>query len=296
MFSMNRRDIPPHLLKYFKPRKVYKPKDDLMIPHRVYDALMTDGWYGRSDIVWAKKAPMPESVQDRCTKAHEYVFLLAKSRDYFYDADAIREPHARQWDETNGRGIYAGKNNPNQKQNAMPVLPHPNGANRRSVWTLGPESYSGAHYAVMPTKLVEPCILAGTSAHGCCAACGAPWERVVEHITLREIGVMNDTASKRQGRREQGLESNRSGLSGSNNHSDMATSPITKTLGWAATCQCQADVVPCTVLDPFSGSGTVGFVAVKHNRHYIGIDLDERNISLAERRIQQAQPMLLAVP
>ena len=85
MFSINRKDIPEHLLKYFEPKRTYKQKDDLMIPHRVYDALMADGWYGRQDICWVKPNPMPESVKDRCTKAHEYIFLLTKSAKYYYD-------------------------------------------------------------------------------------------------------------------------------------------------------------------------------------------------------------------
>jgi DNA modification methylase len=159
--ELDAKEIPPHLKKFFQPIGL-KPKDTCGIPWMVAFALRADGWYLRSEIIWHKRAPMPESVTDRPTKAHEQLFLLSKSPKYYYDQDAIREPHKREWDESNGRGIYAGKNNANQKQNDMPVLPHPNGANRRSVWTLGPESYSGAHFATMPTKLVEPCILAGS--------------------------------------------------------------------------------------------------------------------------------------
>ena len=125
-------------------------------------ALRDDGWYLRSDIIWSKGNPMPESVQDRPTKSHEYIFLLSKSPKYRYDVDAIREPHVRNWDETNGRGIYAGKNCMSQKQNDQIVLPHPNGRNSRSVWNINTEPSGYAHYACFPSELARRCIKAGS--------------------------------------------------------------------------------------------------------------------------------------
>jgi len=144
-----------------------KPKDLVGIPWRVAFALQADGWYLRSDIIWAKPNPMPESITDRPTKAHEYVFLLAKSPRYWYDADAIKEDaiHA-------GRTVKAS--DPDTAKNgqkgqygatALGFTPHDTvvgtGRNRRSVWTIATKPYPGAHYAVMPEALVEPCVLAG---------------------------------------------------------------------------------------------------------------------------------------
>jgi len=143
-----------------------KPKDLVGIPWRVAFALQADGWYLRQDIIWHKPNPMPESVRDRCTKAHEYIFLLSKQARYYYDNDAIAE-----------ESIHAGEvrdytRNPNQKNNNVdPVLmrTRPKGRvmivtdtrNRRSVWSVATQPFSEAHFAVFPPKLIEPCILAG---------------------------------------------------------------------------------------------------------------------------------------
>ncbi len=142
----------------------FKPKDLMGIPWRVALALQADGWYLRSDIIWHKPNPMPESVTDRPTKAHEYLFLLSKSEHYYYDADAIREPDSGQdhprnvldlREPTGGlmsphRGIHRAEGR-NGK-----------GRNKRSVWTIAPRPFRGAHFAVFPPALVEPCVLAGS--------------------------------------------------------------------------------------------------------------------------------------
>jgi site-specific DNA-methyltransferase (cytosine-N4-specific) len=136
-----------------------KPKDLVGIPWRVALALQADGWTLRADIIWSKPNPMPESVTDRPTKAHEYLFLLTKRERYYYDADAIREPHAPAsvTRYANGGSGAAGK------PYGMQQSPRGNddGRNKRSVWTIATESYAEAHFATFPTKLVEPCILAG---------------------------------------------------------------------------------------------------------------------------------------
>jgi DNA modification methylase len=144
-----------------------KPKDLIGIPWMVAFALRADGWYLRSDIIWHKPNPMPESVTDRPTKAHEYIFLLSKSASYYYDAEAIREPLSptasyggtyrtvtKMDDSRNDKGTFnaIGKT----------ILPDPNGRNRRSVWTVTTKPYSGAHFATFPPDLIEPCILAGS--------------------------------------------------------------------------------------------------------------------------------------
>ncbi len=149
-----------------------KPKDLVGIPWRVAFALQGDGWYLRSDIIWHKPNPMPESVTDRPTKAHEYLFLLSKSAKYYYDADAVREPFAddrmgnpggggqylRTCPRPNGTGSTSGlAANSNWTRGA-----ELGGRNRRSVWTVSTRPYKGAHFATFPPKLIEPCILAGS--------------------------------------------------------------------------------------------------------------------------------------
>lgn len=148
-----------------------KPKDLIGIPWRVAFALQSFGWYLRQDIIWAKPNPMPESVKDRCTKSHEYIFLLTKSARYWYDADAIKEKSAYGKD----MGLLRSKKQINGK-NAIDVLGDrininsrnagDGFRNKRSVWNISTYSYSGAHFAVFPPKLIEPCVLAGCPAGG----------------------------------------------------------------------------------------------------------------------------------
>ena len=156
-----------------------KHKDLIGIPWRVAFALQADGWYLRQDIIWHKPNPMPESVRDRCTKAHEYLFLLTKSERYFWDAEAMREPFASEYstDAIEKAGGAGGErpdgdnfNKEARKNGAMTprtraeraALLNPAGRNRRSVWTVPTQPYSGAHFAVFPAALIEPCILAGS--------------------------------------------------------------------------------------------------------------------------------------
>ena len=140
-----------------------KPKDLLGIPWMVAFALRADGWYLRSDIIWSKPNPMPESVTDRPTKAHEYVFLLSKGPRYFYDADAIREPNDHpDRSGTNPRlAISTQPGNTFQGRDGRAIESNPEGRNRRSVWTVATQPFPGAHFATFPPKLIEPCILAG---------------------------------------------------------------------------------------------------------------------------------------
>jgi DNA modification methylase len=157
-----------------------KEKDLIGIPWMVAFALRADGWYLRSDVVWAKPNPMPESVRDRPTRSHEYLFLLTKSPRYRYDAEAIREPAA-------DVGRENGREGRQERPEARPPGSHPRrlarlnyaelGRNRRSVWSIATQPFPGAHFATFPPRLVEPCILAGT-APTACGACGAPYERV----------------------------------------------------------------------------------------------------------------------
>jgi DNA modification methylase len=147
-----------------------KPKDLVGIPWRVAFALQADGWWLRQDIIWHKPNPMPESVRDRCTKAHEYVFLLTKSERYFYDAEAVSEAVVCVRGPENKKPLK-GVEEDGEKHRTRAGLHKaaerwreegpPESRNRRSVWTVTTKPYSGAHFAVMPAALVEPCIKAG---------------------------------------------------------------------------------------------------------------------------------------
>jgi DNA modification methylase len=148
-----------------------KPKDLIGIPWRVAFALQSYGWYLRQDIIWHKPNPMPESVTDRCTKAHEYIFLLSKSDRYFYDNEAIKEPVS---DTSLKRAEYGWNcDRPSTKNASMggtgihtekmgTRFVNPSGRNKRSVWTVNTKPYKGAHFAVYPTELIRPCVLAGS--------------------------------------------------------------------------------------------------------------------------------------
>jgi DNA modification methylase len=147
-----------------------KDKDLAGVPWRVAFALQADGWYMRSDIIWHKPNPLPESVKDRPTRAHEYMFLLSKSPRYYYDVDAIREPHQvaslrkrlSPWRGKQWRGSPRGDGN-----NLKPAQScHPLGKNKRSVWTIPVYSFNGLHFSTFPEKLVEPCVLAGCPKDG----------------------------------------------------------------------------------------------------------------------------------
>lgn len=148
-----------------------KHKDLIGIPWRVAFALQADGWYLRQDIIWHKPNPMPESVRDRCTKAHEYVFLLSKSPRYYFDSEAMKEPAAQgvKTGKSTFNGVTAGGDMKTQSTvirhglGASTLRSTPDGTrNRRSVWTVATRPYKGAHFAVFPPQLIEPCILAGS--------------------------------------------------------------------------------------------------------------------------------------
>lgn len=155
--------------KKFQRTNGIKPKDLIGIPWMLAFALRADGWYLRQDIIWHKPNPMPESVQDRCTKAHEYIFLLSKSEKYYYDIEPIREPIK---DSNNGsirarartaNGALGGDNKNNFEEREFAEI---KGANKRSVWTIATRPYKGAHFATFPPDLIEPCILAGAPVGG----------------------------------------------------------------------------------------------------------------------------------
>lgn len=143
-----------------KPSKGIKEKDLIGIPWRVAFALQADGWYLRQDIIWHKPNPMPESVQDRCTKAHEYIFLLSKSPKYYYDNEAIKEKVKQDWgtrDRSSGK--YHNEGTGLQPHSGLEKSYETK--NKRSVWSVSPMPYKEAHFATYPPELIKPCILAG---------------------------------------------------------------------------------------------------------------------------------------
>lgn len=150
----------------------YKCKDLIGIPWLLAFALRADGWFLRQDIIWSKPNAMPESVKNRCTKSHEYIFLLSKSEKYFFDHMAIREPcsevtvkdfHRRKKLENKGGkpGTFGSEARPDLYRSRADYIPKDFMRNKRDVWTINTGSFRGAHFAVFPERLVEPCILAG---------------------------------------------------------------------------------------------------------------------------------------
>lgn len=173
-----------------------KPKNLIGIPWRVALALQADGWYLRSDVIWHKPNPLPESVKDRPTRSHEYLFLLTKSPRYHYDADPIREPH-RESSYRRVKNSWAVKNYRKHPSGGVQTLNpaqclHPLGRNKRTVWYVPVRGYKGIHSATFPEKLIEPCILAGCPIGGTVldpfAGTGTTM-RVAARLGRRAIGI-----------------------------------------------------------------------------------------------------------
>jgi len=264
-----------------------KPKDMCGVPWRLALSMQADGWYLRSDIIWHKPAPMPESAKDRPTKSHEYLFLFTKSERYFYDAEAIKEPvmsaslarqndgRVNQWGHIIDANQHVDSRGHDEAKSYGP-RDGPLARNRRSVWTIASQPYAEAHFATFPEKLVEPCVLAGTSGRGCCAQCGKGWERVTERTAIKRTRP-NDFVK-------------RTGKAGTGNSCANSVAGVSvKTVGWQPACSCIAGKpVPCLVLDPFSGSGTTGAVACKHGRVFVGLELNPEYVAMAQQRIGRA--------
>ena len=156
------RDMPTTVPGNRKAQLGLKHKDLIGIPWRVALALQADGWYLRQDIIWHKPNPMPESVADRCTKAHEYIFLLSKKSHYYFDHEAIKEP-AKNWGTRDRTEMRGGTTDPKLKHHGLVGKEWEENPmkNKRSVWTVNTKGCKGAHFAVYPEKLIEPCVLAG---------------------------------------------------------------------------------------------------------------------------------------
>jgi DNA modification methylase len=315
----------------------YKKKDLMGMPWLLAFALRADGWWLRSDIVWHKPNPLPESVTDRPTKSHEYVFLLTKSGDptywthedgrgartkpeadyrwvdrltgeqlelapdgwrtiklddgrrrwrrinlwrgfdYFYDSGAIREEdkgadHAR-----------TVLHKPERSGGIMP--PHRGlrtvagrdglGANKRSVWTIATRGFAKAHFATFPPKLVEPCVLAGTSPTAC-GICGAPWQRVTTTSYENAGRTSNGPRSLERRRADDGT----AGF-------ERRLEKRMETVGWQPTCEHRDGSAKCIVLDPFAGAATTLLVAVQLGRRAYGIELKPEYAEMARERLRE---------
>lgn len=287
-----------------------KPKDMVGMPWRIALALQADGWFWRSSIVWAKPSPMPGSQKDRPTSSWEPILLFSKSQRYFYDHVAVMEPtkgnaHSR------GNGIgpkttdrsVGGMNNLSMQAAVTEIVL---ARNRRDVWSVSSEPLAEPHYAAYPQALIEPCILAGTSEHGCCANCGAPYRRLIEKQLygnmqptdgMKEQNIRRTTAESKAKYRAAQKSANGSRMFDSvkiarangADHEQMFLPP--RTLGWKKTCKCEtSEVVPAIVLDPFFGSGTTGRVCERFNRRWVGLDLGYQEMQ--SRRLHGVQKQL----
>lgn len=266
-----------------------KTKDLIGIPWRVAFALQADGWWLRSEIVWAKGlsfcesyagSVMPESVTDRPTRAHEQVFLLTKKSKYFFDHIAVREKttgnaHSR------GNGLHprvapAGSGIKQNESWSSATRHLVSMRNLRSVWAINPEPSPFAHYSAWPSRLVAPMIRAGTSERGVCPACMAPYERVVEKTTAspgQQPGYNRDSGARNDGDR-----------------AGHWVDASTKTTGWRPTCSCEAgEPVPATVLDPFAGTGTTADVARRLGRHAVMIDRSGDYVEMQREQTAQTE-------
>jgi DNA modification methylase len=278
-------------------RSGLKEKDLMGIPWRVAFALQDDGWWLRRDVIWDKPNALPESVTDRPSGSHEYVFLLTRSANYYYDADAIREPHS----DVSLARVRRGHHDPGHKYedgpgdqtiaNDLSHACHPNGRNKRSVWRVNTANYKGSHYATFPPDLIAPMILAGTSERGCCPNCRAPWERITQkgepdREWQRRCGGNADGEYHGQGTKDY----ERAGVQNPSSVKAriLAGMRDRKTVGWRPTCECpRHEPVPCTCLDPFGGSGTVGEVATKLGRQAVLVELNPDYVQQASERNAQ---------
>ena len=265
-------------------RMQYPTKSLCLIPQRFAIGMVDRGWICRNEIVWYKPVCMPQSAGDRFVVDWEPVYFFVKQGKYYFDQDAVREPHTRLWDETNGGNLSSGKHALHggiKNISRESPLPNPLGRAKRSVWRVVSEPAGEEHYASYPPELIRPMILAGTSAKGCCPKCGKPWINLME--TIRP-DTYNPSAKckNNEGRGGKGISNHR---------------PLTDIFrdalgskrvshGWRPTCKCGIEeTTPAIVLDPFSGISTTALVAKEEGRHYIGIELNPASIAISNRRL-----------
>lgn len=228
-----------------------KKKDRIGIPHMLAFALRADGWYFRDEICWFKPNAMPGSMRDRTTAAHEFMFMFSKSARYYYDNEAIKEPvtassKARMQQDIDGQ-VGSTRANGGRKTNGnMKAVGDGETRNKRSVWRVPTRGYKGSHYAVYPPALISPCILAGTSAKGCCPVCGSPWVRVVERVrkatrpgTDSKVAEGSDNKQDQVGNRTYiGFNARWKDSQVVGNRDPQRHVTSTETTGWEPSCAC----------------------------------------------------------
>lgn len=256
----------------------------------VCDALQADGWWVRNHIVWAKPNAKPDSTRDRCTASHEELLLLAPGPSYYFDDVAIATS-SKEGRSRNRQRRYGGERDDPGDHHGASVPWSGSTARPRDVWTIAVAPFRGAHFAPFPPALAERCILAGTSAGGCCcSACGAPRRRVTERVFVPQRDVSPEKAVRgASGRKPRGGSSRWAG-------SPRGTNNV-RTSGWEPTCGCGAPVAPCTVLDPFGGSGTTGLVGARLGREVVLVEAQAKYLPLMARRLAEvsAQPGLRGI-
>jgi DNA modification methylase len=271
-----------------KPSKGIKPKDLIGIPWRVAFALQADGWYLRQDIIWHKPNPMPESVRDSCTKAHEYIFLLSKNVKYYYDHEAIKEDAKYPQGPNSPQSIKKGQGEFGMDtRGGLSKIGALAKRNKRSVWTITTKPFKGAHFATFPKDLIEPCVLAGCP-EKVCVQCSEPYKLKVDIKRIPRWELSPNDPRYRPSKYENAHDS----LNGNTRHSVTETKP----LGLEKQCDCQTNETKGgTVLDPFGGSGTTGIVAASHNRNAILLELNAEYIELAKARINKEVGMMATI-
>jgi DNA modification methylase len=272
---------------------IYKPKDLYLVPQRLAIGLQERGWWIRNEIIWHKVNCMPESMHDRCTRSHEQIWMISKSPHYYYDQDAIREPHAevslervqkpfRLTEQVEGRAVNT------DGSESMERFCHPAGANRRTVWSLSTNQFKGKHYAGYPLDLPKICIMAATSEKGACVNCGSPYQRITEYESIERYELDPSDPRYRPSRYESKYED----IKGEDGTGMRYT--VVKQLGWQPSCKCGSDKTrPCIVLDPFNGTGSTGIVALQNGRNYIGIELKPEYIKMTQERFVGGEDSLL---
>jgi DNA modification methylase len=261
-----------------------KPKDLLLIPFRLAIALQADGWYVRSDIAWCKKSCMPESVQDRPTAAWEHVFLLSKQPRYYYDAEAVREDAVS--DRASGNGYARPEQLSRGGRGSAAPWEVQASRNMRNFWVLGPEPFPSAHFATFVPEIPRRAILAGTSEHGVCPVCGAPWVRQIQTEYIKSPA--HGAGSQMRGRLETTDVNGWAGM--------PRVARVDTTTGWRPSCEhVEAIPVAASVLDPFAGAGTTGLVADRLGRDSILIELNPAYAEMARQRIAGDSPMFTEI-
>lgn len=329
-----------------------KPKDLVGIPWSVAFALRDDGWWLRQDIIWSKGNPMPESITDRCTKSHEYIFLLAKSQTYYFDNESIKEkattePHKFGWNEETYQNIQSKNTRWDRNEK---IIAEDGTRNKRSVWTIATKPFKDAHFATFPEALIEPAIKAGCP-ELVCKKCGAPRERVMKsigyienataniiplnddpyavkertgYVAIRDLPLLDDIKNylnewrKIKGYSIEQIEENLCSqsphhwFSGESyptkddwidiknllNFDDRYDIVMTKETYKPAEkltskykeefiqCNCNAGFDKGVVLDPFMGAGTTALVSKYLNRNYIGFDIKQSYVDMANERLR----------